>query len=527
MATTTFENNIEYAPFNSINKDRAINADHLARWLSSVNGNGVTRKFEEFKTVVASGMSVTIGTGIGFVDGHHIYLKASQTIEIAEANTSGNRIDTIGFRLEKANRKVVLYYKDGEVDSGTAPEILNDEDYVEVPLYNINVSQGATSLNNTTDLIDVRKYVVSSATYFKKYNQTYNPASTITTLTITVPFNNETDDIDIYVNGRALLSNQYSISGKVITFNSSIYSGNEIQINVWHFQDGSGSMDSLNVVLEKVEEYGKSAKYFYHCTGVDDNKKLSAIAQNFLAGTGDFEGINANAQMEIVVCGDCGVTGAYSGDGTETYPYTFFAFGRAATSTRTIYFNFSNCSQIDVPCFTTGGTYNTIFSGADINVRNCRLNVTRGSNVNIFNGTNVHCEDSEFWMTTINDCCVGRCCGFFKNVRTSITSSSGNAYCFYGNGNLTRVIGGSHYAWTAGTDKEAVCFYVEASQTQNVLMLSMVNCPQNTRSGYSQTDTIKVNSGYATIYQSTIWKASTLYSTENCIAYGNVIISKN
>lgn len=526
MATTVYENNIEYAPFNSVNQDRKINADHLARWLSSVNSDGVARKFDEFEATISNDTNVVINTGVGFVDGHHIYLKAAQSIPIAEASNSSERIDTIGFRLDVANRKVVLYYATGVAGSGVAPTPLNDSEYKEIPLYNVRVRQSATSILES-DLIDVRQYVVSSATYFKRYTQSYNIDSTTNSVTITVPFNVETDDVEVWNNTNVLQSNQFSITGNVITFASPIVAGSKVQINVWHFQDGNGKVNDLNKVLEQLNEVEGVTKYYYFCTGNNDNIALSNIAQNFLQGTGDFEGIDANAQMEIVVCGNCGVSSYYSGDGSQARPYTYFAFGRAATSTRTIYFNFSNCSRITVNCSATSGVYSTIFSGADINIRNVALHVATGYNVDIFNGTNVHCEDSEFWMATTNDCCVGRCCGQFDNVRTSITSASGNAYCFYGNGNLTRVRGGTHYAWTAGSGKEAVCFYVEASQTENVLFMSMVNCPQNARSGYTQSETVKVNSGYATIMQCALWKASTLYSVENCIAYGNVIISKN
>lgn len=529
MATTVYENNIEYAPFNSVNQDRKINADHLARWLSSVNSDGVAKKFDEFEATISNDTNIVIGTGVGFVDGRHIYLKASQTIPIATASNSSERIDTIGFRLEKANRKVVLYYTTGEAGSGKAPTPLNNDLYIEVPLYNIRVRQSATSILES-DLTDVREYVVSSATFFKRYTQTYTPASSISSLTITVPFNVETDDVEIWNNTNVLQSTQYSISGNVITFASPIVVGSKLQINVWHFQDGSGSMDSLNKVMEELSKVQRIEKYYYFCTGNNDNIALSNIAQNFLQGTGDFAGIDANAQMEIVVCGDCGVSTRYSGSGTQANPYTYFAFGRPSTSSRTIYFNFSNCSRITVNCSATTGIYSTIFSGADINIRNVALNVATGYNVDIFNGTNVHCEDSEFWMSTTNDCCVGRCCGYFENVRTSITSSSGNAYCFYSNGNLTRIVGGTHYAWTGSTSKVAVCFYVidAASNNENVLFITMANCPQSARSGMYQTDTIQVNRGYCTAIMNTLWKAATFgESTETTIAYGNVIISKN
>ncbi len=516
--------NVEFAPFNSRNKDRVINANHLARWLSSTNNNGIARKFNEFALTRVNNLTVSIGTGVGFVDGHHIYLKESQTIELEPSNASRDRIDTIGYRLEVNERRVMLYYTIGELGSTTAPTPITEGDYIEIPLYNISVKAGISQLLDG-HVQDVRQYVVSSATYFKPYYQTFTTTTAITSADITVPYNNNTDVVTITVNGILLSDTQYEINNKAITFYNSIYSGNEVHIEVWHFLDGSGSMDSLNTAIKQLEDVEKVKKYYYFCNGVNDNILLSDLAQNFLNDTS----LDSNAQMEIVVCGNCGVSNNYSGDGTQSYPYTYFAFGRAATSTKTIYFNFANCSRISI--YGNSG-YSTIFSGADINIRNVAVNVEAGEHVDIFNGTNIHCQDSEFWMTTWGDCCVGRCCGYFDKVRTSITSTGGNAYCFYGNGRLLRVIGGDHYAWTADSSSEAVCFYVEAYQTENVMHVTMANCPESARSGYTQTRPIKINNGYATFMMNTLWMVATqangsFYDATKCIASGNAIISKN
>ena len=531
MATKTYENNIEYAPFNSVDRDRAINANHLARWLSSVNSDGVARKFNQLEVTVVNGMNVSVNTGVGFVDGHHIYLRASQSIQIEAASVSGDRIDTIGYRLEAANRKVVLYYAIGEVGTGNAPTPLNNDEYIEIPLYNVNVRQNTTSIL-ASDLVDVRTYVVSSATYFKRYYQTHTTTSVTSNLAITTPFNADTDEVEVLVNGIALLSNQYSISGKTITFNSAIYSGNTIQVNVWHFQDGSGKMNTMNDVLVDLGDLEKVKKYYYFCTGDNDNRVLSQIAQDFLNGRGDFAGIDAYAQMEVMVCGDLEAMQEYSGSGTQSDPYIYFAFGRPATSNRTIYFNFANCSRLTVYCLNSQTNYTTVFGGADINIRNVSVFVETGDRVDMFNGTNVHVVDSEFWMTTDNDCCVGRCCGYFDKVRTSITSQDGNAYGFYGNGRLLRVIGGDHFAWTANSSKEAIPFYVAANQTENVMHVTMANMPQYPRSGYTQSRPVKINHGYATFMMNTMWMVATkdngsFYDATKCIASGNAIISKN
>lgn len=531
-------NNTQYFPFNSRNGDRKVDASYFARYAESLSTDGVARnRYNELELVLSSDMNVTLKPGIGFVKGHYCYVESDITISIASAPSTGTRIDTIGYVLDIENRKVVPYYKEGNTDEGT-PTIVNNSYFVEIPLYNIVVNAGQVI---TVDSIkDVRKYAVGTATTFRKLVQSITTSSNITTLAITELYDAASDYVDVQVNGIMLEPNtQFTINGNIITFKEAILANNDVKVIVWHFEDKintfTGSSNTTN--SEELNDLTKIKQYYYFCKGDgNDNVALSNIAQNFLTGTGEFAGISDNAQLEVIVCGDMKQIAIWSDvinqTGTQSNPYIYFNFGRPSTSTRTIYFNFSNCARFDVICSSNTNAYSVVFGGADINIRNVAVNVKTGYNVDMFNGTNVHVQDSEFWMTTSNNCCVGKCCGYFDKVRTSITSTSGNAYCFYGNGGLLRVIGGDHFAWTSASGKEAVCFYVEAYQTENVMHVTMANCPEYPRSGYTQTRPIKINNGYATFMMNTLWMIATkdngsFYDATKCIASGNAIISKN
>ena len=528
--------NISYAPFNSVinqstkKGDRTINANHLRRWLSSVNSDGVSRQFDELKLEVDNELNVILKKGIGFVDGCSMFLESPLTITLDASSTNGDRIDTIGYRLTNSIRKVLPYYKTGDVGTEKAPEIVSNSDIIEIPLWNIRVRQGATTVSEE-DFADLRKYVVSSATYFKRYNQTKETKSVVSSLVITVPFNNATDDVEVLVNGIVLLDSQYSIQGNAIIFNQAIASGNEIQVNVWHFMEGTGTVDSLNKVAVLQETINTLHQYFYFCNGVDDNVKLSEIAQNFLNARGTFAGEPTYSQIEIVVCGRLGISSNLYGSGTSEDPYYYFNFGDDLTGTRTIYFNFGNCKRIEIDAPVTDGAYTRVFNGSRINIRNISLDINSGYTVDVFYGTKLHIEDSEFWMATSSSCKVVNGDGFFKNVRTSIESSGGNAFGFYSRGGLTRVIGGTHYAGTNGSSTSSASFYVinADSNSNNVLFLSMVNCPKHrlNNDDSSNHQAINVFRGYCTVMESTLWKqASFGASSKDPIAYGNVIIDK-
>jgi hypothetical protein len=544
MSEASYYNNIKDFAFNSVGDDRLYDANDLCDWLKSTNSNGVrANPVDQLKVKPSTGLTVQITKGVGLINGHSMELTDAITIPVDTAplaSTGYSRKDIVGFRVNNIDRKMEIFYRPGTAAATpVVPSLIQNENYYELCLGELTITAGLTTIgiNNITDTRDSDKcgFIVSSATIFTPYEQIINTTSTVTTFQIELAtFNPTLDIVTIAINGNKLTDDQFTITGRTVVLKSAVYSGNTIDVDIWHFVDASGVLaNNMGQVEQVSEEVNKMVKYYYFCNGINDNKLLSDLAQNFLAGTGEFVGVDTYAQMELIICGEMGTVNQwYSGNGTQATPYTYFAFGRGNTSTRTIYFNFSNCARINVSCPTNENVYATIFSGADINIRNVALNVGSGYNVDIFNGTNIHCQDSEFWMTTINNCCVGRCCGIFENVRTSIASTAGNAFGFYGNGNLTRIIGGTHYAWTAGTNKEAVCFYVEAYQTANVLFVSMANMPQYSRSGYTQSRPIKINNGYCTVMQCAMWMAATVdngsfYDATKCTAYGNAIISKN
>lgn len=268
-------------------------------------------------------------------------------------------------------------------------------------------------------------------------------------------------------------------------------------------------------------------KYRYKATGTNDNIALSNICQHFLEGTNEFAGVAEYAHLEINVEGDFAISSHSNGQGTTASPYTYLDLGKSAgsTSTRTLSLNFRKCSRINITAL-SGET--TVIAGNDITIEGLELVCTGGTATNIFSGEKIIARDCKFNITGSGDCIGGNCCGLFENVRMSITSTAGNAFGYIGTGTgILTVRGGTIYTYTGSSSKESVGLYVQANKTSNVLIADGVNIPVNARSGYYQTDSIKINSGYYSLMNCVLGKAANKYSTgEGKTETGTMIISK-
>ena len=146
----------------------------------------------------------------------------------------------------------------------------------------------------------------------------------------------------------------------------------------------------------------------------------------------------------------------------------------------------------------------------------------------MFSGKNVYVENSDLYITATGNAFGLEYYGTFVNTDLSVTSTGGNAFCFRNNGSgITRVTGGELFAYTGSSAAESVCLYVLANMTTNVLIADKVSCPIVARSGYYQTDTVKINSGYYSLINCILGKAATLYSTgEGKTQTGTIVFSK-
>lgn len=146
----------------------------------------------------------------------------------------------------------------------------------------------------------------------------------------------------------------------------------------------------------------------------------------------------------------------------------------------------------------------------------------------MFSGKNVRADNSDIYITAVETAIHLEYYGTFTNTDVSVTSTNGDAFCYRNNGSgITRVTGGELFAYTGNSQKESVCLYVLPGMTTNVLIADKVSCPIVARSGYSQTNTVKINSGYYALNNCILGKEAALYSTgEGKTETGTIIFSK-
>lgn len=559
-------------------QDRLYNALDITSYFDKIIGNGVfVNPSNNLQILASSGLQVICKPGKGWIDGFYIINDADLPITLDAADVTLNRIDRIVFKLDKTNRNMSIVIKKGTpASTPVAPGVTRTTDIKEYSLATIYIPKQTTTItqSNITDtrldssvcgkvacLIDqvdtsdlyaqwqdayIRFYETSTqqfnnwfkdikdtlatAVMLQQYESTY---TTIYDITTTIPINiaNYTwglDILEVYINGMRIVEpTDYVSDGTKIVLTKAVSKGAVINFVVLKNVDGTEAETVIGQVGELNTKVSNIEKYIYYATGADDNKKLSEIVQNFYNATGIFTGISLTAQLRIEVVGDnFTVTESIEGEGTTTNRLKYFNLGHSSTITRKCIIDFAKCNRILV---TAPAQYTIMFAGDNVNIENCALATTGSIACACFSGNNAKVANSDFYITTSTGEAVGiEGNGTFLNTDFSVTSSGSNAFCYRGNGKgITRITGGELLAYTANTASESVCLYVIANMTNNILIADKVSCPVVARGGYSQTDTVKINSGYFALTSCILGKAAALYATgEGKTETGTILFSR-
>lgn len=520
--------------FNALNVDgiydRKYNANDYSDNLAAIISTGVRRSVENDLFVQASGtsMALTILPGWAFIDGKYYRndsVYTAFTVPTAPAGDS-KRIDRVILRKDESTsvRSIKLAYLTGTPSANpTAPALTNDGDISEIALADITVNSGVTviSQSNITDQRANRslcgwvtspvgyddyweaqdaafenwfggvKDTLSSVTLFKEYHWhgTFDAAGS--SITFDIPQYDPTgvDVVQVYVNGlREVPEVDYTLNNSIITFTSSKITGTEVHVVVYKSIDGTGLgsvSDEITELQAQVAELANVNEFFYVCNGVDDNIKLSELAQAWLDGGSDY------ASRKIRVIGTFGAKSAFGGTGTSTNPFRWISVGGETSKNRRIVFDFSSCSQLSFPI--AAGTYNAIFYGADAHIIGANLSVSQtgeGTVVKCFSSSTgaVRAENCRFWLTCYQDSSIANN-GTFVNCRGSVANVINNSYCFLPfTDSLLRVEGGEYYAYTGAS--AATSAVVGQSAANAVSILYGVNAPTVARSGFYQTNAV-------------------------------------
>lgn len=502
--------------------DRKYNANDYTDNLAVVIGNGVLRGVADDLRVTASGLSVTVGTGRAWINGHYYYNDTALPFAAVTAPAGGTRWDRVVLRLnsEVGTRSVKLHYVQGE--AGNAPQKpapVRDGDVYDLVLADVFVGTNATSVQVTDTRGDAglcgwvystrgneaffqtldnsfgewfaeKKDTLASVTLFKRYEWRTVLETAGTTAVFNIPqYDEENGIIDVFVNGfRVIDGDDYTRSGSVLTFANTLAAGTEVAVAVYKSIDGTGIIsvaDEITQLQNDMALLTNTSEYNYVCNGVDDNVKLSQIAQAWFDGGDDY------GCKTIRVHGQFGARAAVSGSGTSSNPYRWLNVGSDTGKKRRIVFDFSCCGQMAFPL--EGGKYHVIFYGTAAHIVGANVvaeQTTSDTTIRIFGSTakNVLVEKCRFFVTGYSNSMIANC-GTFKDCYASVANATGNSYCFLPSANtVLRVFRGEYYSYTGGSTAQSSI--VGHSSANAAAILDSVSAPTVARSGYYQTNSL-------------------------------------
>lgn len=133
--------------FNSINKDRVYDSSDIARFLKKFFTNGIFNN--SLKVTANDNMTVTIETGTANINGYSYELDEAKTIDIADADTTLSRIDSIILRLDLTNRQITSQIIQGDTATNPSqPSITRSGTVYDLRLANISIPTGTTRITN-------------------------------------------------------------------------------------------------------------------------------------------------------------------------------------------------------------------------------------------------------------------------------------------------------------------------------------------------------------------------------------------
>lgn len=481
--------------------DRVYSAADYCDNLATIIKNGVQySSADDLKVTAYNKMTVAVAVGRAWINGHYYYNDTVFTeLELATAPTGTNkRIDRVVLRLDTTEsvRSIKLAILTGTAAATpAAPALTRSGNIYELCLADILVGAAVTEITNA-NITDQREngsvcgwaasVTPAIMSMLKKYEWKTELAENTRTVVFDIPQYNAADVhiLEVYTNGILETKGEtYTINGRTITFANIKQANNEIKVILYKSIDGTGLdsvADEITELQNKVAPIAAAVEYIYKCNGVDDNVKLSEIAQDYLTGGSDY------GSMKITVVGTPGVKAAAGGAGTSANSYQWFKLGTTDGGNRKLIFDFTNCGAINIPI--AAGTYNTLFSGKNIHIIGASViasNNAAGTMIRGFDSADgaIVAEFCRFWITGALTSYIAQT-GVFKNCRGSVTTGASNAYCFYATAAaLLRVTGGEFYAYCNSGYTSAVVYQTAATA---VSIMYALNCPTVARSGFVQ-----------------------------------------
>lgn len=501
--------------FNSENGDRLYNAEHLADRFKLFFTNGVfMQNSSSLQVVSGEGLNILIQKGACNINGYCAINTSAESIALDVADANSPRMDAVTICLDLEKREIYPVVFKGTPSAIPSP----------------------SSIPET----DTKKYLcLAYVTVGKQIQQIYNADIKDTRLDtalcgVVVQAVQSVDTTTLF--------NQIQSSLQVFMSQS------ETTFDTW-FTAIREQLESVDIgvfenrLLDLEIENTRQGVYIYQCGQTSDNVKLSDKVNNFLsANTTDMK------SLEIKVQGDIFNIGSVYPDNTGSIGSMLMRFGITTATNRRVIIDFSNCVAIESP---NGWG---IYANSNITIKGLRFKCVGGTALNSYGarlerciitgqqygvkGSLVYAEDCKIEALGVasGSSCGVNCGGSLINCDCVAQSTSDTGLGVSNGAFGVRIdnvyplcmIGGSArgYRKSGATTSEGVGVYVASGVDSPVINLKGVRCSQVARSGYAQTEAIKINTGYGSIVGCMTYKESAIYSTVNIHALGNAVVNK-
>lgn len=141
--------------FNAVNEggvyDRTYTAEDVTSYLNQIVGNGVFPvPSNQLQVRASSGMTVIVGAGEGWIDGHKLVNTADMELTLDNADALLNRIDRIVFYADYNAREMgIEILKGTPAATPTAPALTRNITRYEMSLATITVNKQITSITQS------------------------------------------------------------------------------------------------------------------------------------------------------------------------------------------------------------------------------------------------------------------------------------------------------------------------------------------------------------------------------------------
>lgn len=555
--------------------DRTYDAEDVTSYLDLLVSDGVfPNPSSNLQVMAGTGMQVSVQPGQGWIQGHKMINTATLPLSIAAANALLARIDRVIFYVDYAAREMGIAVKTGTAAANpTPPALVRTATRYEMCLANVTVGKDVTSITQGSiqdtrgnsdlcgyvagliqqvdtsslwiqydaagnqmladnqqafdDWFDQVRDTLASATMVQKLAHVITTTSaTLASFTVTdyLPsYKYSVDILEIYVNGLRLNNNEFTQSGATVTLATAItHAGTQVELVVYKSIDGSDAETVVAQVQEMKPTVDATATGMYIATGTNDNWKLSEVVRNFLDGGNDYKQLKIDVYGTLAISTPAAIE--YKGPS-----YWFSFINSLGSNTRRVIIDFANCERIIID---NTGYDNAVFAHAmaGVEILNAQAVMNNCVNAQMITGEAV-CTNCAFWMSEASGGAgnlVGATRGKFDNCLMSVTGGNGQAYGFSADGGLLRLTNTEAIAYNAsGTSAEAVAVQVRTGQTLNVLIMTNCSCPIRAKSGYKQSNVVKINSGFYALTANMLGMAAVKYNTgDGMTETGTMLVSK-